>query len=473
MTETISAFCDATEQARMIADREITAVALTRLTLDRIAALDPILNAFTCVLGESALNEAAALDAEYAATGRTRGPLHGVPVAIKDDNDVAGVITTFGGSATSKPAARDGEAVRRLRAAGAVIIGKTTLPEFGVMPFTESIAFGATRNPWDPSLSASGSSGGSAAAVASGMVAAAIGTDGGGSVRLPASYCGLVGLKPQRGRVSTAPTVDLWRMLGTIGPLTRSVRDCALLCDVIAGQSPTDKWTTPALASPLSAAIDAPFRRLRIAISERHPGRYPHADAETLAALHATADALRELGHVVEPAEPRYPAFVAEFIVLMLGGVSDEATLVDHPELIEPRVRQLLGVGKLFSGNKIGAWAERRAVAKSEQINRFFDSYDLLLTPTSPTPAVPHGGAQGNIAAVMNRGRVVSAFTAVWNIAGNPVVALPTGYSAAGLPLSAQLVGPVNGEPAIIEVAAQIERARPWSHRRPTPRVAT
>lgn len=467
MTATISAFRDATEQARMIADREITAVGLTRYTLDRIAELDPTLNAFTCVLGESALHEAAALDAEFAATGRTRGPLHGVPIAIKDDNDVAGVITTFGGSASSVPAAQDGEVVRRLRAAGAVIIGKTALPEFGVLPYTESIAFGATRNPWDLYRSPAGSSGGSAAAVASGMVAAAIGTDGGGSVRLPASYCGVVGLKPQRGRVSPAPTADLWRMLGTVGPLTRSVRDSALLCDVIAGPTPTDKWTTPALASPLTAALDAPFRPLRIAVSERNPTGFPRADAETLAALHATAAALRELGHLVEHAEPRYPGVLIEFTVQMFGGVADEATLVDHPARIEPRIRQLLAVAGLIKGPKLGAWTERRALAKAEKLNTFFDSYDLLLMPTTPTPATPFGRADGNIAAVTARARATASFTAIWNIAGNPAVAVPTGHSTAGLPLSAQLVGPVNGEPVIIEIAAQIERARPWSHRRP------
>jgi len=210
------------DQRDAIRSGSVTSSVLVQRSLDRIGALDGRLNAFAHVRSSEALRESAELDA-VRAQGRLRGNLHGVPVAIKQENDIAGVPTEYGGAVNPDPAKADGEIVRRLRAAGAVIIGTTRMPEFGIWPFTESVAHGWTRNPWDLSRSPGGSSGGSAVAVASGIVAAAIGGDGGGSIRLPASWCGLFGLEAQRGRVSTAPNADLWRALGTLGPLTRTV----------------------------------------------------------------------------------------------------------------------------------------------------------------------------------------------------------------------------------------------------------
>ena len=247
------------ETARLATSGERSAREVTDEALARIDRLDRRFNAFTVVLADAARAEADERDAA-SARGETPGPLHGVPVAIKEEIDVAGCVTTFGGRSNTTPVTADAELVRRLRAAGAVVVGKTAMPEFGSFPFTESEATGYTLNPWDVARSPGGSSGGSAVAVATGMVPVAIGGDGGGSIRVPSSFCGLFGLKPQRGRVSTAPHPHLWWALGVVGPLTRSVFDSALVNDVIRGNLPTDLFR---------ADGDEPF----VGAASREPGR--------------------------------------------------------------------------------------------------------------------------------------------------------------------------------------------------------
>ena len=246
--------------------------------------------------------------------GHSLGPLHGVPIAIKDENDVAGTPTTYGGAAATRIASADSEVVRRLRDAGAVIVGKTTMPEFGIWPFTETAANGYTRNPWDTGVSTGGSSGGSASAVASGMVAAAIGGDGGGSIRLPSAFCGLFGLKPQRGRVSTAPNRNLWRGLGTLGPITRSVEDSALVYDVITGTTGIDDYTAETLRTSFAESAASAPGPLRIAVSTRSPVRGVRPSPEVVAAVHSIAEMLSALGHHVEEHDPEYPDATAAFL---------------------------------------------------------------------------------------------------------------------------------------------------------------
>jgi len=275
VNETEIAYAGVAGQAELIRNGEISSVELTQTLLKRIERLNPSINAFRIVMADEALAEAATRDG--AGAGRTR-PLHGVPIAIKDEIDVAGQLTTFGTAARTRPAAADGELVARLRTAGAVIIGKTTMPEFGQWPFTESAAFGYTRNPWDLSRSTGGSSGGTAAAVAAGMVAVGIGGDGGGSIRIPSACCGLYGLKPTRGLVSTAPYQHLWHALGTQGPLARSVRDSALVYDAIRTELPGHE-----LGFATAAATDPP--RLRIALSRKPAQRGVRLDAEQAGAM--------------------------------------------------------------------------------------------------------------------------------------------------------------------------------------------
>jgi amidase len=462
------AFTSVADQARLVAAGELTATQLVNDTLERIDQLNPTLHAFLRVFRAASLAEAAALDEFQRREGRTRGPLHGVPIAIKDENDVVGDPTTYGGAAVTTLASADSEIVRLLREAGAVIIGKTAMPEFGIWPFTESQANGYTHNPWDLNRSTAGSSGGTAAAVASGMVAAGIGGDGGGSIRLPASYCGLYGLKPSRGRVSASPNAELWRSLGTTGPLTRTVLDSALLYDVISGTTTADRWSAPPLARSLVSAVTAPFVPLRIAVSFRNPAGGAKADAETRAAISRTAHALRALGHHVVAASPTYPNATAAFVPQLVGGVADEAVRVDHPELLEQRTRGLLTIGRVFAGHRVGRWAERHGEKISAQVNTFFDDFDLLLMPTTPSAALPIGQLDGaGTIAAMAKALPVSSFTSLWNVVGNPAAAIPTGFTPGGLPLSAQLVGRVNDEFTVVQVSAQLEAAQPWTGRRP------
>lgn len=457
-------FTSAADQARLVAAGTVSSAELTAHALDRIHRLDPRLNAFVDVLDEAALAEAADRDATPASE---RGPLHGVPIAIKNENDVAGLPTAYGGAAFTTPAARDGEIVRRLRGAGAVIIGTTRMPEFGIWPYTETSANGYTRNPWNPLRSTAGSSGGTAAAVASGMVAAGIGGDGGGSIRLPSSWCGLFGLKCQRGRTSASPATHLWRSLGVIGPLTRTVEDSALIYDVLAGSLPTDAWVADPLPQTLTQAYHSDVRPLRIAVTHRGGVRGLNADDETLTALHATADTLRALGHVVTETDPPFPTIALPFTVQVAAGVADEAARADHPELLEHRTRTLLRLTAPLRGRV--AWAEQHSITLGRRFaDAFFSQFDLILMPTTASPAVAIGQLDGlGALAASQRSTKESGFTAIWNVLGNPAAAIPSGFSRDGLPLSVQLVGGPNAEPDLIRVSAQLERTRPWADRRP------
>lgn len=453
------------EQAAAVRAGTVSAVALTEQSLAKLHRLQPRLNAFITVLAEQALAEAAARDAQQA-RGETLGPLHGVPIAVKDEVDAAGAPTTYGGAGNTTPAATDSEIVRRLRAAGAIIIGKTAMPEFGTWPFTESAAHGYTRNPWDLTRSTGGSSGGSAAAVASGIVAAATGGDGGGSIRIPSACCGLFGLKPQRGRVSSAPNRDLWRALGTLGVLTRTVADSALLYELISGSGPTDRWH----AGPTRFTAAEPTGPLRIAVSLRPavPGVRP--DPECVAAVRDTAEALAELGHHVEDFEPRYPNATPAFLPQVMGGVREEAERVEHPELLERRTRGIAGLARVIAPEPVLRWAERHGERVAGQVNRVFDRYDLLLTPTLPILPPPVGQLDnlGMLRAVW-RSVPLTAYTGLWNVTGNPAAAVPAGFASNGLPRSIQLVAAPDGEHTILAAATQLERVRPWADRWPTP----
>ena len=453
------AYAGVARQAELINAREISATELTHTLLNRIDRLDPTLNAFRIVLHEEALAEAAARDD---ARATRRGPLHGVPVAIKDELDVAGHLTTFGGAARTERAARDSEPVRRLRAAGAVIIGKTRMPEFGQWPFTESAAGGYTRNPWDETKTVGGSSGGSAAAVAAGMTAAGMGGDVGGSIRIPAACCGLFGLKPQRGRVSTAPAPDLWHALGTVGPLTRSVLDSALIYDVIRGNLPSDRYRAEEPAVSFAQAATTEPGRLKIALCPRASAHGVRLGSEQRGALEHTADTLRALGHDVRDVDLRYPPLEPAFVPQFYAGVRDGAALVERPDLLERRTKQTLAIGRAFPPPAV-RWAVTHGERLAARINRVFDEHDVLLTPTIPSPPRSLGALDGigSLHASL-RALPYVAFTAVWNVCGNPAASVPAGH-AAGLPLAVQLVAPPHRETTILAVAAQLERARPWA----------
>jgi len=429
-----------------------TARGAVERSLARIAEVQPRLNAFSVVLAESALAAAEALDATPVAD---RGPLAGVPIAVKAEADVAGVVTTFGGRGNSTPAAADAEVVRRLRAAGAIIVGTTAMPEFGQFPFTESAAHGVTRNPWDTSRSTGGSSGGSAAAVASGCVPVAMGGDGGGSIRIPSACCGLIGLKPARGRVSMAPYPALWGTLGTSGPLTRTVADSALVYDVIRGVTPIDRWRAEEPAMPYVDAI-ADGRPRRIGWLTRPALGPVRVDREVAAAVEATAARLAAAGHEVVPLEGRWPDVQAAFVPQFFASIRECVGLVEHPERLELRSRHTA---------KLGVWAQgpvlRKAVELGERAREGFverfGAYDAVLSPTLAcrVPALGQLDGAGSIRALL-RSLPMIAFTTVANATGLPAMSIPAGESADGLPIGVQLSGVTDDEGPLLAIAASL-----------------
>ncbi len=465
-------FSTVLHQVNWVASGEVSSRQLVEHSLSKIEALNPQLNAFHVVLAQEALAAADQLDADLRA-GISRGPLHGVPLAVKEENGIAGIATTYGTGAHMTPASTDSLVVARLRNAGAIIIGSTRMPEFGLWPYTESASGGWTRNPWNPAYSPGGSSGGTAAAVASGMVAAGIAGDGGGSIRLPASWCGLFGLKPQRGRVSAAPSSDLWRALGTIGPITRTVADSALIYDVIAGTTETDRFHAAPLPITFSEAVtdseasSLASGPLRIAVSAKNPDGRTRPDRASREALTEAVLALRELGHDVVHVDPPYPRVSAEFILQVAGGASDEAAHLDAPEKLERRTRALLGLTRPLQ--RLGAWAERSGQRKGQEfLGDFFGSFDALVTPTTPTEAQPVGQLDGvgALGAVL-KATPVASYTSLWNVIGNPAAAVPMGFTNAGLPRSVQVIGPADGELTVLRLCAAIERIRPWADLHP------
>ena len=458
-------FSGVTGQVAAIREKRLGSRELVAATLERIQRYDGRLNAFTTVLADQALAEA---DARDSAAEDDRGPLHGVPVAIKEELDVAGCVTTFGGKANVTPAAQDAEAVRRLRAAGAVIVGKTNMPEFGQWPFTESVAHGITRNPWDTSRSTGGSSGGTAAAVAAGLVPAAIGGDGGGSIRIPAACCGLFGLKPQRGRVTSDPHEHLWWALGTAGPLTRSVMDSAVVYDVIRGAMPGDRFRAPHPPVSFVEAAGATLGPLRIGWSTKPAALGVRPDPEHVQAVVDAAAALADLGHHVEQVDPGYPDTTAAFVPQFFAGVRSEVEIVERPEALERRTRETARLGSWVTP-RVVEWAMRQGEKVGEKANRLFDRFDLLLTPTIAhrPPEVGVLDGVGTVRASLKSLPMI-AYTALWNVTGNPAASLPMGFGRDGLPTAVQLVGRHNDEATILAVSAQLERALPWAHARPS-----
>lgn len=451
------------ETARLTTSGERSAREVTDEALARIDRLDRRFNAFTVVLADAARTEADERDAA-SARGETPGPLHGVPVAIKEEIDVAGCVTTFGGRSNSTPVTADAELVRRLRAAGAVVVGKTAMPEFGSFPFTESEATGYTLNPWDLARSPGGSSGGSAVAVATGMVPVAIGGDGGGSIRVPSSFCGLYGLKPQRGRVSTAPHPHLWWALGAVGPLTRSVADSALVNDVIRGNLSTDLFRAHGDEPFVGAASREPGR-LRVGWSLAVPSLGLRLDPVHAAAVRDTARLLADLGHDVREVDLRYPDPSLAFVPQFFAGIRTEADEVEHYDRLERRTRQTYRMGAWVSP-RVRDRALRRTEAYSAKLNRVFagaDGLDVLLSPvTAHRPP--------KLGVVMGKGTVRSSLASLptvtymvpWNVAGNPAASVPCGIADDGLPVAVQVVGRTDDEATVLSLSAQLERARPF-----------
>ncbi|MBI2701811.1 MAG: amidase [Mycobacterium sp.] len=453
------AFAGAAEQARMLADGDIDAPVLLELYLQRIEKLDSELRSYRVVRYDAAREEAEI--AQQRLDAGERRPLLGVPIAIKDDVDVAGEVTTCGSGAHGPAVTDDGEVVRRLRAAGAVIIGKTSVPELMIMPFTESLTFGATRNPWNPRRTPGGSSGGSAAAVAAGLAPLALGSDGGGSIRIPATWCGLFGLKPQRDRISLEPHDDAWQGLSVNGPIARSVLDAALLLDATN--------TVPGPEGEFAAAAARPPGQLRIALSTKVPTPMPaRVGKAQLTAVEQAGALLRDLGHEVIVRDPAYPpSLYANYLPRFLRGISDDADAMAHPERLERRTRSIARLGSFFSDRTMAS-LRTAETGLDTRIQAIFDDVDVVITPGTAAGPSRIGAYQrrGGVSTLLLVGQRVP-YQQVWNLTGQPAAVVPWDFDDDGLPMSVQLVGRPYDEATLLSLSAQIEAARPWAHRRP------
>jgi amidase len=450
------AFAGAAEQARMLADGTITAPELLDVYLERIGRLDPGLRSYRVVLADTAREEAAAAQSRLDAGERLQ--LLGVPIAIKDDIDVAGEVTTYGSAAHGPARTQDAEVVRLLREAGAVIVGKTAAPEMMIWPFTETVTFGATRNPWHTEYTPGGSSGGSGAAVAAGLAPMAVGSDGMGSIRIPSTWCGLFGMKPQRDRVPMAPHDDAWNGLSVNGPMARTVEDAALFLDV----------TAP--GNGFVAAVKRPPGQLRIALSTKVPplltarvGKAQRTAVEEAGAL------LGELGHEVITRDPDYPtsAVYSQAMPRYFRGVYDDVKALPHPERLDARTRAFARIGGLFSERRMNAIRGAESEV-AERIQSIFDDVDVVVTPGTATGpsrigAYQRRGAVSTLALVAAR----VPFQAMFNVTGQPAAVVPWGLDGKGVPTSIQFVGKPFDEATLLSLAAQIEQARPWAQRRP------
>ena len=496
--------------AGLVRGGEVTPSELVDEAIERIEARNPRLNAVVRPLFERARAEAEARRGSAARAGRDAsggdgagldGPFAGVPFLLKDlIGNVAGVPTSCGTRILKDvPQARDSELVRRYRAAGVILVGKTNTPEFGLVPYTEPEAWGPTNNPWDLSRVAGGSSGGSAAAVAAGMVPLAGGGDGGGSIRIPASCCGVFGLKPSRGRTPTGPDAgEIWRGFVQEHVLTRSVRDSAAMLDAIAGPDVGAPYWCEAPARPFLDEVATEPGRLRVAYSSK-PLLGHEVDEECERGMRTTAALLEELGHeVVETAPPvDRERFAVAYLTVIAGETAaavEQASRTAGRKMslrdFEVGTQALALLGRTYSAGQAAVALDYLQVA-SRRIGEFFQDHDVLLTPTLASPPVPTGSLQptsserrqvelvgrlnagwlfkalGVIQALADKTFGFIPYTPVFNVTGQPAMSVPLHWSADGLPVGMHFVGRSGDEATLFRLAGQLERARPWQDRRP------
>ncbi len=468
-------FLDATAQAELVRTNQVSPAELVDEAIDRIEELNGSLNAVITPLFEKARAQAAGPLPD--------GPFKGVPLLLKDLLCTTEGDLMAGGTRLLKElgyrAPHDTYLAERFKRAGFVVLGKTNTPELGILPTTEPDAFGPTRNPWHPDHSTGGSSGGSAAAVSSGMVSVAHGNDGGGSIRIPASECALVGLKPTRGRTSLGP--DLGDVMGGLvceHVLTRSVRDTAAILDAVAGAAPGDPYVAPAPAGSFLEAASSDPGPLRVGLFTEPATGAAHPDC--VAAAEETARILESLGHRVEVAHPPAldePDFAANFITLWSIDTAAEVeywsvTLRRHvkPDELESLTWALVEMGRSFSGPQaLLALGWLQGYARRVQ-QWWVDGFDLLLTPTiaEPPPLLGQfGSPPDNPLAGLFRAGALVPFTPPFNVTGQPAISLPLYWNGEGLPIGSQLVASFGREELLISVAARLEEASPWAGRRP------
>ena len=454
------AFTPAIEQARLIRTGQLSPLALTQLYLDRIQALDAKLGSFVTVTAEQAITDAKLKTELLVSHPDSLPPFFGVPIAIKDLTAVAGVRCMYGSLALrDHVSAHDDAIVTRLKQAGFVILGKTTVCELGSLPYSEPTGLPPARNPWNLNHTAGGSSGGAAAAVAAGLSPIAQGSDGGGSVRGPAFCCGLVGLKPARGRISAAPVGDYQSGIATNGVLARTVTDAAALLDVMAGYVTGDPYWLPDPAQSFLQAAETAPRRCRIAYSTEIPP-IGKADADCAEAVLTSARQLEHLGHNLEPACPDFAGLVEPFLVIWRAGVSAAGL---PPEALSP-FNAWLSSQPDTSGDYLKAVTAMQLF--SRRMIAFFKDYDALLLPVYLHPAI-QVGEWANLPPAETLQQIINwiAPCPPANATGQPAITLPTGLTAQGLPVGIQLVGRPADEATILGLAAQLMAAHPWRQR--------
>jgi aspartyl-tRNA(Asn)/glutamyl-tRNA(Gln) amidotransferase subunit A len=452
----------ATELLARYASGDLSPVEATDAVLDRIAADDPALNAFCQVHADEARAQARASEERWR-RGEPQGRLDGVPTSVKDVMLTRGWPTLRGSTTTDpdQPWTEDSPVVARLREDGAVFVGKTTTPEIAWKGVTDSPLHGVTRNPWNPATTPGGSSGGAAAAVAAGMGPLATGTDGGGSVRIPASFSGVFALKPTWGLVPHYPA-SAFGSLAHSGPMTRTVGDAALMLDVITGPDARD-WA--ALAQPrdgFAAALDRPVRGLRVAFSP-DLGRVS-VDPEVARVVAEAVTAFEEAGAVVEQADPGLPDCLDDFHVLWFTGAAKATERLDDDQRarLDPGLREIIEQGLTYSAQDyLTAMATRMAMG--ERMGRFHAEYDLLVTPTMPIAAF-EAGREVPEGSTARRWTDWAGFSYPFNMTQQPAASVPCGFTSAGLPVGLQVVGPRHSDALVLAACRALERLRPWAH---------
>lgn len=454
------------QQEAMLRDGSTTSRELTAAALERAHASQRTINAFKLILDDEAL--AAADDADRRRAAGEDSPLLGVPTAVKDDMDLAGHPTAFGCAGDFPPRKEDGAVARFLRTAGAVIIGKTNTPELGQWPVTAGGAFGVTRNPWDLDHTPGGSSGGSAAAVAAGVLAAALGSDGAGSVRIPASWTNLVGIKPTRGRISSWPDPEGFNGITVIGPLARNIEDAALLLDAATGNDQRELHKLPAPERPFADAVNDEPGRLRIALSLRIPFSAVPArlDKRVRQRTEAVAEALGRLGHDVVRQDLKHSNVGLSFVPRSTNGIAGWADRVPDKSLLHHRTVEGARMGKLLAGPALKfARAWESVVAR--RTGRIFEDFDFVLTPTTAQPPLTANALYGLAGYACDRVFIGACpYAWPWNVLGWPGINVPSGL-VDGLPVGSQLLGPAGAEAQLITLVAQLERELKWDAVRP------
>ncbi len=459
------AFTPATELAELVRLKKVSPVELVEVYARRIEELNPKLGAYLTPTLDRAADEAKGAEARLDEDDLP--PFHGVPISIKDLNETAGVRTTHGnGAFADRIPDFDDASVARIKRAGFLMLGKTNTPEFGTTPWTEPLAYFPARNPWDLERTPGGSSGGAAAALAAGLCPISHGSDGGGSIRIPSSCCGLFGIKPSRGRVSHAPGGQSF--LSQQGPIARTVADAAALLDVLAGYETGDAYYAGPPTTTFADEVGRDPGRLKIAFTSRADmsGTVAPGNAQ---AVRDAATLLASLGHdVTEQAPPAWPDDIIEaFLISWCVGTASQDPMPPL-ESIEPLNRALIEEAKKISAPDY-ALAQQRIQKEARVLVRFFDDYDVLVTPTVATPPPKVGEFQDPDAPLnefLSAGGFVP-FTPPWNTTGQPALSVPLHWDEHGLPVGVQIVGRPGREDVLIRLAAQLEQAKPWADRRP------